>query len=303
MTHKICFKAATKEISVLPLATAVPVGFTNIGNYIHDTGGDPLGAAVSHVLYHHIRDALYQVGVQDMAYIDITFTSEVGAPPVTCAFPLNALADDLIPLGIAGRLVLSNSDQTGTYVYQGGLVAEVSNGAAPAGLLATGTRIEFSTGNKTIEAGFAIQPTIGTNDFGSGILGSARFYDATGSNGVVAQISCNDVGEYTTSVIIITDNAQFNAYVSPTGPTYPATLAIGISAGVLSAWADGVPITLSATGVTGTDLLPLLSTTEFPGLDVANLGRSLSVTLRTDSTTYLHTYAGRTDACGTSVAA
>ena len=96
MTHKICFKATTKEISVLPLASEVPVGFTNIGNYIHDAEGDPLGSAVSHVLYHHIRDALYPLGVQDMAYINVSFTREIESVPViiSCAYPL-APDDDL----------------------------------------------------------------------------------------------------------------------------------------------------------------------------------------------------------------
>lgn len=37
MTHKICFKATTKEISVLPLASEVPVGAT-------DLCGNPLAA-------------------------------------------------------------------------------------------------------------------------------------------------------------------------------------------------------------------------------------------------------------------
>lgn len=47
-------------VMVDPDGTALGAGYTKIGTFNHpDT--DPLGPATSHVLYHHVRDALYKV--------------------------------------------------------------------------------------------------------------------------------------------------------------------------------------------------------------------------------------------------
>lgn len=41
-------------------------GFTNIGVIDHPSIHDTLGDAVSHVLWHHVRDLLYKQGITDM---------------------------------------------------------------------------------------------------------------------------------------------------------------------------------------------------------------------------------------------
>ena len=74
MLMKAVFKASTGQVQVLPNATATPGGYTSLGTFEHNSNTDKLGTPLSHnhVIYHHVRDLLYKVGVQDMQSIKIT---------------------------------------------------------------------------------------------------------------------------------------------------------------------------------------------------------------------------------------
>jgi hypothetical protein len=75
--YKIGWKASTQQVAVTNYADADLSGYTNIGNFYHDQTEDVLGNnpeaghAENHVLFHHVRDALYHVDVEDMARLTI----------------------------------------------------------------------------------------------------------------------------------------------------------------------------------------------------------------------------------------
>lgn len=68
--YKIGRNEGTKSIQIAPQAVAFGAGFTQIGsNFNHEnltTGvvdtSDGLGPDENHVVWHHVRDALYKVG-------------------------------------------------------------------------------------------------------------------------------------------------------------------------------------------------------------------------------------------------
>jgi len=51
--------------------------FEELDGYTHDGEGDPRGWAGNHVLYHHVQDALYEVGEYNMQRVSIAYL----APP------------------------------------------------------------------------------------------------------------------------------------------------------------------------------------------------------------------------------
>jgi len=223
-------------------------------------------------------------------------------PAISCAFPLDATPEELVTLGLASKAVMTNEEQTGTYTYQGGLASSYSVGAAPAGVLATTSLIGFSTGNKMFEVGFAVDALVGTNTPPASVTARAQCFNSAGMDGLFIVVKANDTGNYITSLVTILGGSTTLAYESAATPTHPATLAVGVSAGVLSAWADGVPLVLLATAASTDDMFPLLTIAETPSLDATNAGRTASVTIRTDASTFLHSYPGWTDPCGKSAA-
>lgn len=58
--YQIAYNATTRTATVQVLNDALPVGSINIGTFEHDEASDPLGETLNHVLFHHVRDALYK---------------------------------------------------------------------------------------------------------------------------------------------------------------------------------------------------------------------------------------------------
>jgi hypothetical protein len=75
--YKISWKASTRQIAIHDYSVSAPSGYTNLGNFYHDQNEDTLGNnpevdhAENHVFWHHVRDALYAGGIQDMSTITI----------------------------------------------------------------------------------------------------------------------------------------------------------------------------------------------------------------------------------------
>lgn len=66
------------KVGVQPAATAdiVGTGISKIGTFTHESfpeDADSHGSGDSHVLYHHVRDLLYPLGIIDMQRVDIEF--------------------------------------------------------------------------------------------------------------------------------------------------------------------------------------------------------------------------------------
>ncbi len=304
MTHKICFKATTKEISVLPLASEVPVGFTNIGNYIHDAEGDPLGSAVSHVLYHHIRDALYQVGVQDMAYIGITFTSEVGAPSIVCAYPLDATLLEIqaaIPT-ISAIPVMTDALQTGTLTIQGGLGSNWETVAAPTLTPPGPATALFDTGVKKFEWAYTMPNLTGAavdDDLGWMYLG--LFYVSNFAAGLV-HIYINTT---VTAGVQLTQLKVFRLGVDVSGYiTVPRTGNIAVvldaNTATFSVEINSGPVTLSDDTYTiANPCILSMNLNERYGVEAEHAGKTMSASLITTGDGMFYTAPlGATDICG-----
>lgn len=64
MKYQICVNNSAplkKLIEVAPDGSAVPADHTKIGTFDHEGALDPLGPTMNHVIWHHIREALYMV--------------------------------------------------------------------------------------------------------------------------------------------------------------------------------------------------------------------------------------------------
>ena len=72
------------------------------------------------------------------------------AAPISCAYPLGATSGEVSAFGFAGRLSLSDADQTGTYTAAG---INQSYGALPTNPASPAT-IDLATGKKVVEFRF-----------------------------------------------------------------------------------------------------------------------------------------------------
>lgn len=74
-TFNIAWNASTRVATAQDAGDALPGGSTLLGTFIHnDPVNDKLDSNETHVLYHHVRDALYGIGVYDMQRVTIATT-------------------------------------------------------------------------------------------------------------------------------------------------------------------------------------------------------------------------------------
>ena len=69
--HQVSWKPSTSTATVQTVGAEPVAGSTVIGTFEHAAVPDPLGPAVNHVYYHHVRDLLYTKGVHDMQRVTI----------------------------------------------------------------------------------------------------------------------------------------------------------------------------------------------------------------------------------------
>lgn len=139
-SYKIYWKASTKQVKVLRATDTAPGGFTNIKTFTHGSEGDTLGGD-SHVLYHHVRDALYAQGQLDMSIIDIMVfdtiinVSGVSMTPATATLSLAGTTTQQLTLTFTPAapdntaVTYVSSDPTKATVSAGGLVTAVAAGS------------------------------------------------------------------------------------------------------------------------------------------------------------------------------
>lgn len=91
--YQVAWNVNTRIATVQFAGDALPVGSTNIGTFEHTTGTEP-GNEIekyefgpNHVLWHHVRDALYKVGHQDMQRVRIDLDSDYVAVVSFTAVP------------------------------------------------------------------------------------------------------------------------------------------------------------------------------------------------------------------------
>ena len=138
--HQISWNSSTKVVVVQAVGDAVPVGSRTLPNYIHDATGDKLGAAQNHVLYHHIRDALYLEGELDMSivtinldtdYIAVTGLSIAPATVTLAALATQAITPTFTPAVVSNTVIeYTTSDATKATVSALGVITAVATGSA-----------------------------------------------------------------------------------------------------------------------------------------------------------------------------
>lgn len=140
-TLQIAYNATTKVATVQTEGGAAPAGSTIIAaNVPHDTGGDVLEAGENHVLYHHVRDALYKVGEQDMQsvridwdkiYIALTGLSSLPATTTKAPGATQQITNTFTPSNASNQAVAyTTSDATKATVSASGLITAVATGTA-----------------------------------------------------------------------------------------------------------------------------------------------------------------------------
>ena len=141
----IYYKASTMTVRCVQATLAAPVGFTSLGAIDHDHVNDPLGDAVNHVMYHHVRDKLYAAGYLDPSawtiYIDrVIAVDRVNLTPATLTIAVSATSQ------LTKQILPSDATvQTVTYVSSNPAKATVSAGGLVTGVAAGTTTITATT--------------------------------------------------------------------------------------------------------------------------------------------------------------
>lgn len=135
-TYQVAWNATTKVVKIQPDGSTVGAGFTDIGSYDHDDDADDeLGIDENHVLYHHVRDLLYEEGVQDMQSVDITIpVISITSLPATDNLDLSEaetvqIINTIVPSNAINPVITyESSDPTKATVSASGLVTPVAAG-------------------------------------------------------------------------------------------------------------------------------------------------------------------------------
>lgn len=144
-TYQVCYNATTKVATVQNNGDAIPSGSTKLSTFKHGDGvaegvaNDKDGEVQSHVLYQHVRAALYFVGQQNMQivridndtdYVPLTgITVAPATKTLTVAAPTQQLTITKAPTGASnGTVTYVSSDPTKATVSATGLVTRVANG-------------------------------------------------------------------------------------------------------------------------------------------------------------------------------
>ena len=149
MFYRINWHAATRRVLLESNANAAPAaiggaGMTNLGTFEHDVPGvDDAGLPgmqqlpKNHVLFHHVQDALYKQGVQDMQsvkiYVDRPRSISIGTGTLNVAVGADSapLSVTPTPAGATDKdVVYISSDETKATVNKKGVVHGVAAGNA-----------------------------------------------------------------------------------------------------------------------------------------------------------------------------
>lgn len=142
-TYQIAYNSTTKTATIQAKGDALPNGSTKIGEFDHgDDPDDVLGIDENHVLYHHVRDALYHLDPSEQnmqsvsIVIDDTYIALVSiviapgvvslAPAATQQLTITPTPSDASNTAIASWV---SSDPTKATVSSTGLVTAVATGS------------------------------------------------------------------------------------------------------------------------------------------------------------------------------
>lgn len=137
--YQVAWNPTDKVATIQALGDVPPALSTKVGEFVHSGVGDPEGPDVSHVLWHHVRDALYHAGHYDMQIVsivvDTTYTplESISVTPPTANVAVSATTQLTVaptPGGATNTAVTwSTSDATKATVSPTGLVTGVAAGS------------------------------------------------------------------------------------------------------------------------------------------------------------------------------
>lgn len=149
MYYRINYHAASKTVCLESGTGSAPAaisggGYTSLGTFRHDNEAEVStliagmqGLADNHALYHQVQEALYKVGVQDMAaqtiYVDGTRAISIGTGTLSVAVGADSAALAVTPTpSTAGDkdVTYTSSDVTKATVNASGVVHGVAAGSA-----------------------------------------------------------------------------------------------------------------------------------------------------------------------------
>ena len=223
--------------------------------------------------------------------------------PISCAYPLDADAAEILAAFSVGKLTPSPDDQYGESV-----ISTSSAGWAlmQAGFSAgTGPFLDFSTGKKLIEISLAT-PLVpaSSGSYGANVTEQAAFFFSTDTP--LAGVSVSFKQRDDKFEIDLNGNAIATGLDTP-----PSLLALGFDATAaglalgtcnLSLWMDGVPLGMIPGVAVAADLMALLLCSQTDLSDSPATGQPIGIGIRTVYSEYSGTYpAGWTDVCGNPV--
>ena len=223
--------------------------------------------------------------------------------PISCAYPLDAAAGEITGAGYAGKLTMTESDQTGAYTVQSGLGAPETHAAAPTNFtVGTSAKLDFSgTGKKAVEfqpqqfdltnvssgtTPYAMGMVVATPDFATLYVVNINHDDSnpgkykinTSESGFGVADLVTNISTLPTDVAIVYDGTAGQVYVRYNGTNYATTAA-----------------TLS-------DMVGALAVTETAGTPAGTAGNVLRGRLETQAGSFTGSYeSGTTDTCGNTV--
>lgn len=143
---QVAWKASTREVTVQSLGDLLPSGAINAGTFSHDPVANETNDAVgSHVLYHHVREALYFIGVYNMQSLTIVVDSTY------VALTSFVLAPSTVTLTVAATQQLTVTPTPGG-ASNTTITTWVSSVPAKATVSATGLVTAVASGTTTVTA-------------------------------------------------------------------------------------------------------------------------------------------------------
>jgi hypothetical protein len=138
--QQLAWNPTTRVVTAQADGDVLPAGSIKLPDYIHNDVGDKLGNIVNHVLYHHVRDALYDLGELNMQNVSILIDDvyvalvSIASSPDTAALLVGAtqqITTVFTPVNASNQaLVYTTSNATKATVSASGLITAVAVGTA-----------------------------------------------------------------------------------------------------------------------------------------------------------------------------
>lgn len=245
--YQVAWTAATGVALVQYFEDTIPPGSVNIGTYEHASDADPLEYDVNHVLWHHVRDLLYKIGVQDMQRIKIQIDESIDVAGVNLV-PANfgvkmgqtfQLAVEFVPpTALNKKVSFASSNPAVLTVSPTGLVTPVANGIANVTVTTEeGHFQDTSVGTVTTAVtGVTLAPTSATVAVGNTLQLVPTVLPNTASNKAVSYMSSDPTVATVSASGLVTPlkNGNVTITVRTTDGEFFASTAITVITNVAS---------------------------------------------------------------------